>query len=141
MSMDDFPDLEGLQVLVVDDNEDSLELMTFILEQCQAEVIQARSASEAFQQLSQIRPALLISDVNMPGEDGYSLIRRVKQLTAAEGWQLPSIALTAFTGEEERSQILAAGFETYLSKPLDIQELMVAIRALLDHSQQPEPGR
>jgi CheY-like chemotaxis protein len=139
--MEDFPDLAGLQVLVVDDNEDSLELMTFILEQCQAQVIQARSASEAFQQLSQIRPALLISDVNMPEEDGYSLIRRVKQLTEAEGWQLPSIALTAFTGEEERSQILAAGFETYLSKPLDINELMVAIHALLNHSSQVEPGR
>jgi CheY-like chemotaxis protein len=139
--MEDFPDLAGLQVLVVDDNEDSLELMTFILEQCQAQVIQARSASEAFQQLSQIRPALLISDVNMPEEDGYSLIRRVKQLTQAEGWQLPSIALTAFTGEEERSQILAAGFETYLAKPLDINELMVAIHALLNHSPQVEPGR
>jgi CheY-like chemotaxis protein len=134
--MEDFPDLSGLRVLVVDDNEDSLELISFILEQCQAQVTKARSATEAFQQLSQLRPALLISDVNMPEEDGYSLIRRVKQLTDAEGWQLPSIALTAFTGEEERSQILAAGFQTYLSKPLDINELLEAIELLLSHSQQ-----
>jgi CheY-like chemotaxis protein len=141
MVMEDFPDLSGLQVLVVDDNEDSLELITFILDQCQAQVLKARSASEAFQQLSQVRPALLISDVNMPEEDGYSLIRRVKQLTDAQGWQLPSIALTAFTGEEERSQILAAGFETYLSKPLDINNLLATINSLIGQSQRTEPGR
>lgn len=131
MSIEDFPNLSGLQVLVVDDNEDSLELIEFILEQSQAQVIKARSAAEAFQLISQLRPSLLISDVNMPEEDGYSLIRRVIQLTEEQGWQLPSIALTAFTGEEERSQILAAGFQTYLSKPLDINALLAAIVALV----------
>jgi CheY-like chemotaxis protein len=131
MSIEDFPNLSGLQVLVVDDNEDSLELIEFILEQSQAQVIKARSAAEAFQLLLKLRPSLLISDVNMPEEDGYSLIRRVIQLTEEQGWQLPSIALTAFTGEEERSQILAAGFQTYLSKPLDINALLAAIVALV----------
>lgn len=123
----DFPDLSGKRVLIVDDNDDSLELMAFILEACQVEVIKARSVAEALVCLGRSHPNLLISDISMPEEDGYVLIEKVKQLTAEQGWQLPIIALTAFVTEEEHKRLLAAGFQMRLAKPIDPDDLIVAV--------------
>jgi signal transduction histidine kinase/CheY-like chemotaxis protein len=119
--------LNGLRVLVCDDDADSLELITFILEECQVKVTQAASAATAFQLLSQNCPDILISDIGMPEEDGYSLMRRVRTLAAAKGWNLPAIALTAFAREEERAQALAAGFQLHLPKPIDPSDLIQSL--------------
>jgi signal transduction histidine kinase/DNA-binding response OmpR family regulator len=131
----DLPDLSGLRVLVCDDDKDSLELIAFILEECQVQVTQAESAAAAFQLLSENCPDILISDIGMPEEDGYSLIRRVRTLAAERGWILPArdyagpigIALTAFAREEEREQALAAGFQLHLPKPIEPTDLLSAI--------------
>lgn len=123
----DFPDLSSKQVLIVDDNDDALELMAFILEECQIKVIKARSVVEALQSLDRSRPHLLISDVSMPGEDGYALIQKVRKLTAEQGWYLPVVALTAFVTTEERLRLLAAGFQMHLSKPIDPNDLIAAV--------------
>lgn len=127
----DFPNLIGKQVLIVDDNDDSLELMAFVLEECQVDVIRASSVAEAMQCLDRSRPDLLISDISMPGEDGYVMIEKVKQLTAAQGWQLPAIALTAFATEEEQRRLLAAGFQLRLAKPIDPNDLVATVARIL----------
>ena len=127
----DFLDLNGKQVLIVDDNDDSLELMAFILEECQVGVIKARSVAEALDYLDRSRPNLLISDISMPGEDGYVLIQKVKQLTAQQGWELPVIALTAFVTEEEKTRLLAAGFQMHLAKPIAPDDLIAAVIATM----------
>lgn len=127
----DFPNLSGSQVLIVDDNDDSLELLTFILEECQVEIIKAKSVAEAMDCLARSRPNLLISDVSMPGEDGYVLIEKVKQLTTAQGWQLPVIALTAFATEAEQQRLLAAGFQMHLVKPIDPNEVIAVVMEVM----------
>ena len=138
-----FPNLSGLRVLVCDDDIDSLELIAFILEECQIEVSKAESATQAFQLLSEQCPDhcpdILISDIGMPDEDGYSLIRRVRTLAAEQGWKLSTsgesvpkaIALTAFAREEERDQALAAGFQLHLPKPVEPSNLITAILHLI----------
>lgn len=123
----DFPDLSSKQILIVDDNDDALELIAFILEECQIKVIKARSVVEALQYLDRSRPNLLISDISMPREDGYVLIQKVRTLTAEQGWHLPVVALTAFVTKEERLRLLAAGFQMYLSKPIDPNDLIEAV--------------
>jgi signal transduction histidine kinase/DNA-binding response OmpR family regulator len=129
----EFPNLSEWRILVCDDDADSLELVAFILEQCQVQVIKATSAAEAFQLLSENCPDILISDIGMPEEDGYSLIRRVKTLVAENGWNLAAIALTAFAREEERDQALAAGFQQHLPKPIEPSDLINALLSLTLH--------
>lgn len=132
---EDFSSLDGKQILIVDDNDDSLELMGFILEECQVDVIKARSVAEALGCLNRSRPNLLISDISMPGEDGYVLMEKVKQLTDKQGWQLPVIALTAFVTEEEKIRLLAAGFQMHLSKPIAPDDLLAAIITIMLRSE------
>jgi PAS domain S-box-containing protein len=130
------PAIAGMRVLVVDDEEDTRELLTEILEQCGAHVATAASAAQA---LALIRSAPLdavVSDVGMPGEDGYSLLRKVRLLTAAEGGRVPAIALTAFTRAEDRARAHDAGFDAHVSKPLDIRELLEALASVTS----PAPG-
>ncbi|NEU82834.1 response regulator [Nostoc sp. UIC 10630] len=127
VASDSFPQLSNLRILVVDDNFDTLELITFILEQCQAQVTTATSVPDALAALSQFQPNILISDLGMPGEDGYSLIRKIRQMTTDQGGQIQAVALTAFAGESERNRVLAAGFQMYLSKPVDPASLVAAI--------------
>lgn len=127
----DFPNLSDKQVLIVDDNDDSLELMAFILNECQIKVMKARSVAEAMMCLKQSRPDLLITDISMPEEDGYVLIEKVKQLTAEQGWQLPAIALTAFAATDEQRRLLQAGFQVRLTKPVDPDRLLVAVQKMI----------
>ena len=128
----EFPSLNGLGILVVDDNIDTLGLIRFILEQCQAQVTTVTSASEALAALSQFKPNLLISDIGMPGEDGYSLIQRIRSLPAKLGGQIPAAALTAFAGESERNRALTAGFQIHISKPVEPAELVAAVVKLAE---------
>jgi PAS domain S-box-containing protein len=133
--LDDFPALDGLQVLVVDDSTDTLELLTFILEQCNAQVITAASAAEAFDAIAKSKPDILISDIGMPEEDGYALIARIRSLEAERGGQIPAIALTAFATEEERIRTLCAGFQVHVPKPVEPAKLVAVVANLAVPSQ------
>ena len=128
--MNDFPSLDGLRILMVDDNIDTLELVAVILSQYGTEVITAASVAEALEALAQFVPDILISDIAMPGEDGYSLIRQVRALEAFQGAVLPAIALTAYAGEAERVLALEAGFQMHVSKPVDPFELVAVVASL-----------
>lgn len=110
--------LDGLRVLVVDDEADTCDLVTAVLTQSGAEVTAVGSAREAIAAVEQLCPNILISDIAMPGEDGYELIRQVKTLAEQERQTPPAIALTAYARDEDRTRALAAGFQTYLSKPV-----------------------
>jgi len=119
--------LDGLQVLVVDDEADSRELLTVVLEESGAKVVAAASAAEAIAALKQFTFNVLISDIGMPGEDGYALMRQVNAWAGEQGQQIPAIALTAYASEEDRKQAFLAGFQMHLPKPLDPTELVKSV--------------
>ena len=123
--------LTRLCILAVDDEIDNLELVQCILEQAGATVISVSSATDALQQLTKIKPDVLIADIGMPQIDGYKLVHQVRQLSAEEGGQIPAIALTAYAGETNQQQALAAGFQRHLSKPVDPETLVETIEELL----------
>ncbi|MDM9383404.1 PAS domain S-box protein [Chlorogloeopsis sp. ULAP01] len=122
--------LQGLRVVVVDDDVDTLNLLVLILEQYGVEVHGVASAREALLAIAQIQPDLLLSDIAMPETDGYMLIRQVRALEAASLRKLPAIALTAFAGEVNYQKVISAGFQRHLTKPVDPSELAMAIAAL-----------
>jgi signal transduction histidine kinase/CheY-like chemotaxis protein len=124
------PDLRGVRVLVVDDDADSRELLRNAFELCRAEVLEASSAPEGLETLLRVQPRILVSDVGMPGEDGYSLMRRVRALPPPHG-QTPAVALTAFARPEDQALAFEAGFQTHLSKPVHTESLLAAVAALV----------
>ncbi|HKO62958.1 MAG TPA: CHASE domain-containing protein [Pyrinomonadaceae bacterium] len=117
--------LAGLHVLMVDDDEDTLELLSAALRQRSADVTAVSSASAALEAIQISRPDVLISDIAMPGEDGYQLIKKVIALKLEP--ELPAIAITAYAKEEDRQSALAAGFHRYLSKPVELREFISAV--------------
>lgn len=121
--------LKCLRVLVVDDNADDLKLSQFILEDHDVEVTTVSSASEAFSAITVLKPNILICDIQMPLEDGYSLIRRIRNLTQ-QIKKIPAIALTTNTSDEARNMTIDAGFSTYLTKPFDPDELIQVLSNL-----------
>ncbi len=125
------PALVGLRVLLVDDDEDTLKLLTVLLKRQGAEVAAATSAAAVPALLENLRPDVLVSDVGMPGEDGYSLIRRVRALGPERGGQTPAIALTAYAGDSDRALALLAGFQLHLPKPVEPATLIEAITGLV----------
>ncbi len=124
------PDLTGIRVLVVDDEADAREFLTTALELLGAEVIAVGSVAEALIALEQLQPNVLASDIGMPGEDGYDLIRRVRALDAERGGQIPAAALTAYAQAEDRQRVLAAGFQQHLPKPVELDQLAVVVADL-----------
>jgi PAS domain S-box-containing protein len=124
----------GLRILVVDDDSDAREISAIILRQQGARVMQADSARAAFALLTgsdqASRPDVLISDIGMPDEDGYSLIRRVRALPPEQGSGIPAVALTAFTSAEDRRRALEAGFQLHLAKPIEPNELIKVVTNL-----------
>ena len=102
----------------------------FTLEMSGAEVKTSSSVADAMQSLSEWRPDVLLTDINMPGEDGYSLIRKVRSLPPNEGADIPAIALTAMAREEDSENALSAGFQMHLPKPVDLEEMTSAILQL-----------
>jgi CheY-like chemotaxis protein len=132
--VNDFPALDGLRVLLVDDNIDNLELLAIILEQYGIEVVTAASAAEAIQAIAQSIPDILISDIAMPLEDGYSLIRQIRKLPPEQGGLIPAIALTAYAKNEDRLLALEAGFQMHLPKPIDPNELIAVVMKLVQQS-------
>jgi CheY-like chemotaxis protein len=127
----DSADLTGLRVLVVDDEPDIRELIAFVLEQWGAEVTIVASALEALCALNCSVPDILLSDIGMPEVDGYTLMRQVRALSPEQGGRLPAIALTAYAGEYNQQQALAAGFQLHVSKPVEPEALVKAIARLV----------
>ncbi len=122
--------LNGLRVLVVDSNLDSRDLLTMVFEPYGIETIAATSAGEALEILKQVRPDLLISEIRLRKEDGYSLMSKVKALEIAQQVQIPALALTVYARECDRAHALSVGFDRYLSKPFDINELLEIVTCL-----------
>ncbi|MDZ8104122.1 MAG: ATP-binding protein [Nostoc sp. DedQUE12a] len=122
--------LTGTQILVVDDDTDTREFHTFVLEQAGAKVTAAASALEALQALAQSKPDVLVSDIGMPETDGYMLMRQVKALQAQDK-QIVAIALTAYAGEINQQKALESGFQKHISKPVEPDELVKAIATLI----------
>ena len=122
--------LAGIAVLVVDDDSESRELATLFLEDAGATVFPAGSAEEALRVLQGEDVHLLLADIAMPGEDGYSLIRKVRALESASKARIPAAALTSFTGEANERRSLAAGFQLHLGKPIDSHTLVEAAARL-----------
>ena len=120
---------KGLTLLVVDDEPDSLDILTLVLEEEGAEVISVVSAQAALSVFSKITPDLIVSDIGMPHTDGYTLIEEVRKLP--QGQNIPAIALTAYAGEIDIQQSLDAGFQKHLAKPINIPQLIRAITELL----------
>ena len=123
-------ELGGVRVLIVDDDADTCEMLTFALNQWGAQARASGSVTEAFTSIDEWRPDVLLTDINMPGEDGYSLINRLRSLTPEKGANIPAIALTAMARPEDSEQALSAGFQLHLAKPVDIEELAEAIANL-----------
>lgn len=124
--------LDGLRVLVVDDEEGLLELIKIILEQYGAEVTAVDSAKNAIACLINHPGSydVLLSDIGMPKEDGYALIRQVRELSKELGGQIPAAALTAYVREIEQSEILIAGFQRHIAKPIEPEQLVLVIAEL-----------
>ena len=122
--------LDGLRVLLVDDEQDALDLLGEVLSEQGAEVHTASSAREALRQLAGLRPHVLVSDIGMPDMDGFGLVQAVRALAADQGGMTPAIALTAFARPEDVQRTLAAGFQLHIAKPVEIADLAGAIAAV-----------
>ncbi|MET0650038.1 MAG: response regulator [Pyrinomonadaceae bacterium] len=122
--------LEGLRLLVVDDETDTRELLAFMLTASGAEVKTSAGAGEALATLKGWEPDVLVSDIGMPEVDGYEFISEVRRREADTGKRLPAVALTAYAGDEDRRRAVSAGFQTHLAKPLDLGKLVSVIAAL-----------
>ncbi|WP_445630547.1 ATP-binding protein [Nostoc sp. DSM 114167] len=128
--------LNGLQILVVDDNADTRELIAFILEKSGGQVTAVSSVGEALEALERLKPDVLVSDIGMPDEDGYSLIRKVRVQETEQGEKILAVALTAFAREEEHKLALEAGFQVHVSKPIEPEELVKVVANLIKNSKQ-----
>jgi len=117
------PSLAGVHVLALDDNADSLALMEAVLAACGARVSAAQSVAEALQIVGRDRPDLVLSDIAMPGDDGYALIQALHASPDEAVRALPVAAITAYASAEDRARLLAAGFQAHLAKPVDPTEL------------------
>jgi signal transduction histidine kinase/ActR/RegA family two-component response regulator len=122
--------LDDLHVLLVEDNADGREVMSIMIEQAGARVTGVASVREAFEALESLQPDALVSDIGLPDEDGYALIRRLRSREAETGGFLPAVAMTGFVRTEDRARILAAGFQIHVPKPIDPAELTAAIAAV-----------
>ena len=123
-------DLHGVSILLVEDEADSREVVAAQLHGCGASVKTADSAAAAFELIQQEPFDVLVADIGMPGEDGYSLIRRVRALPLSAAASVPAAALTALARKEDRQQALQAGFQMHLTKPVDVRMLAAAVATL-----------
>ncbi|BAB73503.1 ATP-binding protein [Anabaena sp. FACHB-709] len=129
------PSLLGVRVLVVDDESDSRDFISTVLEQCQAQVRAVATAKEALQIISQWKPDVLVSDIGMPEEDGYSLIRKLRSLPPEQGGNIPATALTAYARAEDRTRAIQEGFQLHLPKPIEPTELATVVASLIKRGQ------
>jgi len=136
------PEIRGLSVLVVEDEPDARELLKSVLEYCEARVAVAGTVEEALIAMPAFKPDVIVSDIGLPGEDGFSLIDRVRRLPDAEGGRIPAVALTAYTRTEDRTRALLAGFNMYVPKPVEPRELLIVLASVSGRrSRAPGPQR
>jgi signal transduction histidine kinase/ActR/RegA family two-component response regulator len=126
------PALKGAQILVVDDDQDALDMLTLVLTEAGAAVRTAASATEALALLRWIRPDVLVSDLAMPDEDGYSLIRNLRAIERESGRETPAVALTAYVRVQDRARAVAAGFNVFVEKPVDPEELIAVLAGIAE---------
>ena len=126
------PALRGVQILVVDDDQDALDMLTLVLTDAGAAVRTAASAAEALALLRWIRPHVLVSDLAMPDQDGYSLIRNLRAVERETGRETPAVALTAYVRVQDRARAEAAGFNVFVEKPVDPEELIAVIAGVAE---------
>jgi len=124
--------LKGVRVLVVDDEIDTRDLLKTVLSKQGARVTTAASAAAALSLLSRVKPHVLISDVGMPGTDGYALMRRVRALPVDRGGNIPAVALTAYAREQDRKRAIDAGYQIHLTKPIEITQLSASVAHLIN---------
>ena len=124
-------DLDGVDVLVVDDQVDALELCARVLTEAGARVRQAASADVALRELAARRPDVIVSDIGMPQMDGYSLLRHIRGSLALPAADLPAVAMSAFSRAEDRANALHAGYQDFLVKPLDLRMLVASVASMV----------
>jgi CheY-like chemotaxis protein len=124
------PQLSGVDVLVVEDESDARELIRTMLEQLGAAVVTASSGEEGLAALDERSPHVVLSDIEMPGMDGYSFMRAVRERPASRGGQIPAAALTAYARPEDRDAALRAGFQLHVAKPVHPAELAAVVSSL-----------
>ena len=134
IAFDSAPRLEGLNLLVVEDEPDARELISTIFRVHKAEVRGVASPEEAMNLLGEWTPDVLVSDIEMPGEDGYSLIRKVRASEANRGTRMPAVALTAHARVDDRMRALSAGYDAHVAKPVEPAELVMVIASLARRS-------
>src|SRR5262245_5383794 len=122
--------LDGVRVLLVEDNPDTLDMLRFIFDEAGAEVIPATSVDDALDALERLRPDALVSDIAMPDRDGYDLIREIRSREPEQGGKIPAVAVTAYVRAEDRVRVLAAGFQMHIAKPIDPEELIAVVASL-----------
>jgi CheY-like chemotaxis protein/nitrogen-specific signal transduction histidine kinase len=123
--------LDGLRIMVVDDEADTRDLVRTILSECGSDVNCCESAAEALVCFREWKPDLLVSDIGMPGEDGYDLIRKLRKMRSKKAKQIPAVALTAYATKEDKARALASGFQMHVSKPIEPEVLIMSIAAAL----------
>jgi CheY-like chemotaxis protein len=124
-------ELYQLKVLVVDDDQDTRDLLEWVLERAGAEVVAVSSAKDAMAALEKERPHILVSDIAMPEEDGLSLMRRIRALPRERGGRIPAVALTAHSLVQDRLQSLRAGFQSHVPKPVVPEELVEVVTSIV----------
>jgi len=137
-----YPSFGGLRLLVVEDEEDTLAMLAMVFGRCGAEVKAVVSTAEALSVIEGWRPDVLVSDLGLPGEDGYSLIRKVREKETREGGFIPAVALSGYARMEDKAQALAAGYQLHLAKPVGVLDLTNAVAELTgrDGGTRPAPG-
>ncbi|PMB14759.1 hypothetical protein CEN48_09020 [Fischerella thermalis CCMEE 5282] len=123
--------LDGVRVLVVDDEADTRDYLTTLLKQSQADVLAVASVPAALEAVEHWKPDVLVSDIGMPEEDGYSLLRKLRSLAPEKGGKIPAAALTAYARAEDRRRAIQAGFQLHLPKPIDPSELITVVASLV----------
>jgi PAS domain S-box-containing protein len=133
--------LDGVSILVVDDEPDARDLVATVLKEAGAETREADSASSAIEALDRQVPDVLVSDIGMPREDGYTLLRNLRSRAPDQGGSVPAIALTAFTRREDVDRAMEAGFQLHLAKPVEPADLVAAAHRLAERAQRHDPAR
>ncbi len=124
--------LSGMNILIIDDEPAARGVLRRLLTLCRANVIVTATAAEGLEQVTTRKLDVIVSDIDMPKMDGYQFIGEVRNLPAKNGGQTPAVALTAFAHEEDRTRAINAGFQKYLSKPVDFQELIDTIASVAE---------
>jgi len=133
-AVDRVPRLDGLRLLVVDDEEDALDLLRTVLAEQGADVYVATSAREALERFAEVRPDVIVSDIGMPETDGLSFIRKIRALSPTQGGRTPAVALTAYARREDAKRAFAAGYQMHVAKPAEPIQIITVVANLAGRS-------